>query len=178
MQDEITDSGSNVGYRRVWVSLQRKGVIARREDVRQLLMRLDPEGVERRKSQKLGRRIYRTLGPNCVWYIDGFDKLKSYGFSIHGCIDGYSRIIICLEVSASNKCPDLVAYYYLKAAKRLNGIPKFIKADNGTEHSVTEPIHLFLRDLSNEGNILNSFSIVSSLMNQRIEAYWPNFRKD
>ena len=36
VQDEITGSGSNVDYRHVWVSLRRKGVIARRVDVRQL----------------------------------------------------------------------------------------------------------------------------------------------
>ena len=47
----------------------------------------------------------------------------------------------------------------------------------GTEH-IIEPIHLFLRDLSNEGNVLNSFSIVLSPRNQRIEASWSNFRKD
>ena len=28
-------------------------------------------------------------GPNDVWHLDGYDKLKPYGFSIHGCIDGY-----------------------------------------------------------------------------------------
>ena len=50
VQDEITGSGSNVGYSRVCALLQRKGVMARREDVRQLLLRLDPEAVERRKS--------------------------------------------------------------------------------------------------------------------------------
>ena len=48
----------------------------------------------------------------------------------------------------------------------------------GTQHSIIEPIHLFLRDLSNEGNVLNSFSIVLSPRNQRIEASWLNFRKD
>ena len=73
---------------------EEKGVVARKGDVRQLLLRLDQEGVEKRKSRKLRRRIYRTLGPNYVWHIDEFDKLKPYGFSIHGCIDGYSRIII------------------------------------------------------------------------------------
>ena len=153
-------------------------MVARKGDVRQLLLRLDQEGVEKRKSRKLRRRIYRTLGPNYVWHIDEFDKLKPYGFSIHGCIDGYSRIIIWLEVSAYNKCPDLIAYYYVKASKNLNGILKIIKTDNGTEHSVIELIHLLLRDLSNEGNVLHSFSIVSSPMNQRIKAYWSNFRKD
>ena len=68
-------------------------------------------------------RIYR-MGPNYVWHIDGFDNLKPYGFNIHGCINGHSRRMIYSEVSAFNKCPDLIAYYYLKVAKKLNGIPK------------------------------------------------------
>ena len=25
-----------------------------------------------------------------VWHLHGYDKLKPYGFVIHGCIDGYS----------------------------------------------------------------------------------------
>ena len=31
--------------------------------------------------------------------MDGFDKLKPYGFPIHGCIDGFSRKLLWLEVS-------------------------------------------------------------------------------
>ena len=27
-------------------------------------------------------------GPNYIWHCDGNDKLKKYGFCIHGCIDG------------------------------------------------------------------------------------------
>ena len=46
------------------------------------------------------------------------------------------------------------------------------------EHFIIEHILLFLRDLSNEGNALNSFSIVSFPMNQRIEGYWSNFGKN
>ena len=26
--------------------------------------------------------------PNFVWHLDGYDKLKPYGFAIHACIDG------------------------------------------------------------------------------------------
>lgn len=104
----------------MWASLRRKGVIARREDVGQLLLRLDPEGVERRKSRKLQCRIYRTLGPNYVWHTNEFDKVKRYRFSIQGFIDGR---IIWLKFYASNQCPDMIANYYLKAAKSVNGIP-------------------------------------------------------
>ena len=38
-----------------------------------------------------------------MWHIDGYDKLKPYGFPIHGCIDGsvklhdlsYKDVLIC-----------------------------------------------------------------------------------
>lgn len=39
-------------------------------------------------------------GPNYVWHLDGYDKLKPYGFAIHACIDGFvhpmqsTRIVI------------------------------------------------------------------------------------
>ena len=51
-----------------------------------------------------------------------------------GCTDGYSRRIIWLEVSLSNKSPNLIANYYFKTAKNLNGIPKTErnKMRNGT----------------------------------------------
>ena len=97
--------------------------------------------------RELKERIIENFGLEYIEHwdqiIDGFDKLKSHGFTIHVCIDGYSRKNIWMDVSASNKCPDLIAYYYLKAAKNVNGIPKIIKADNGTGHSIMEPIHTF-----------------------------------
>ena len=72
-----------------------------------LLSIVDGEGVKRRRARKLKRRIYQNKvvhnsmqckvilsifsewqGPDFVWHIDGYDKLKPYGFTIHGCIDG------------------------------------------------------------------------------------------
>ena len=31
---------------------------------------------------------YPIQGSNYMWYCDGYNKLKPYGFPIHGCIDG------------------------------------------------------------------------------------------
>lgn len=42
-----------------------------------------------------------------------YDKLKPYGFAIHGCIDGFSRRIMWLEVNPSNNNPAAVAKYYV-----------------------------------------------------------------
>ena len=83
-----------------------------------------------------------------VWHIDGHDKLKPYGISIHGCIDGYSRRIIWLEVAASNKIPELIAKHYLDAIKQMEGKPKIVKADNGTEHSVIQPLHVYFSEVT------------------------------
>ena len=94
------------------------------------LFELDPQNVDKRRRRRLRRRKYHSLGPNFVWHIDGHDKLKPYGISIHGCIDGYSRRIIWLEVAASNKVPELIAKHYLDAIKQMEGNPKTVKADN------------------------------------------------
>ena len=75
-----------------------------------ILKKLDPTGVELRRSHRLQRRIYLSRvciytasmhvtiasygfiifvqGPNFCWHLDGYDKLSPFGFHIHGCIDG------------------------------------------------------------------------------------------
>lgn len=41
-----------------------------------------------RKDSSMRRRQYVSSRPNAVWHIDGHHKLGSYGFIIHGLIDG------------------------------------------------------------------------------------------
>ena len=76
------------------------------------------------------------------------------------------------DVSSSNKRPGLIASYYLNTVCKLKGVPNRVVGDDGTEHALIGFIHIFLR------NNLNSFSIVKSTSNQRIEAYWSKLRKD
>ena len=56
---------------------------------------------------------YHTKGPNFIQKLDGYDKLKPYGFCIHGCIDGYSRQIMWLEVERTNYHPGVVVSYFI-----------------------------------------------------------------
>ena len=176
---EFHGSGSNIGYRRIWAHLRHRGEIVRREDVRLLMLEIDPEGVYQRKRKKLRRRKYYSPGPNAVWHIDGYDKLKPFGFSFHGCMDGFSRRLIWLEVSVTNKKPEEIASYYINAVKSLGGIPQKVNADDGTEHSIIQPIHVYLKSLDDDSrNAGESFSIVTSTKNQRIESYWSKFRGD
>ena len=178
IQSELDGSGQGLGYRRLHRILLTKGIVCRREDVRSILLELDPEGVNLRKNRRLHRRRYVTRGPNYVWHIDGHDKLKPYGFSIHGCIDGFSRKLIWLEVGPTNKLPDVIAQFYLDAVSTF-GCPQLVKAHDGTEHALIEPIHIALRMIdSDENTTLNSFSITTSPRNQRIEAYWSILQRD
>ena len=89
--------------------------------VRPALKIVNPEGVETRSRGRLMRRKYKTKGPNYLWHIDGYDKLKPFGFCIHGAIDGYSRRVLWLEVGPSNNDPSIVAKYYLDCVKQLGG---------------------------------------------------------
>lgn len=179
IERELAGSGCFVGYRNMWARLRKRGMQVERERVMKLLRDIDPEGVESRKRKRLRRRVYHAKGPNYIWHIDGHDKLKPYGFSIHGCIDGFSRRLIWLEVGPTNKNPDVIAKYYLDAAKQLDGIPRKIRSDDGTENSLIEAVHTFLRSehADTDGGI-GSFAIGRSTANQRIEAYWSHLVKD
>ena len=50
-----------------------------------------------------------------------------YGFYISGCIDGYSRRIMFLQVAATNHDPAIIAYYYLRCVKQIQGCPRLVK---------------------------------------------------
>ena len=52
-----------------------------------------------------------------------------------------------MEVASTNKVPELIAKYYLDALKQILGKPKFVKADNGTENSIIEPLHTYFSDV-------------------------------
>ena len=147
---------SSFGYRYMHQKLRSKGLVVSRETVRVIIKSLDPAGVERRSGRKLQRRVYRCPDPNFTWHIDGYDKLKPFGFCIHGCVDGFSRKIIWLFVGSTNNNPLIVASYYLKVVKENRVVPRLVRADRGSENSVLGGIQRFFRrnhDDSLAGNV-------------------------
>ena len=74
----------------------RYGVSTFKEDVRKTLKNMDLEGVTIRRNKVIRRRIYHTIGLGYIYHIDGNDKLKHWGFPIHGCIEGFSRKVMWL----------------------------------------------------------------------------------
>lgn len=136
-----------------------------------ILREVDPQGTQLRKSRRLKRRVYRNPGPNYAWHIDGYDKLKVWGFPIHGCIDGYSRRILWLSVLRSNNLPDGPSSLYLNTVKSLAGCPVELVRDLGTENSMVAAMQSFFRD-----NV-DAHRYVTSQRNQRIEFWWSFLSK-
>ena len=142
------------------------GVNISKEHVRKALVDIDPEGVSMRKKKTIKRRTYETNGPFDVFHIDGNDKLKRFGFAIHGCIDGFSRKLIWLFVSTTNNDPLVVANFYLKAITNLGRAPNTLRMDLGTENVYCEELQVFFTKNS------NSFLYAASTRNLRIEAFF------
>lgn len=73
------------GYRSMAAILRQKYHLrASCETTRQILGQLDPLGVAARARHRLIRRSYVSRGPNQTWHVDGYDKLRPYGFAISG----------------------------------------------------------------------------------------------
>ena len=179
IEEELKGSGSTVGYRAMWQRLRVDyGLSTSKEFVRKALKVIDPEGVERRLRHRLRRRKYSAKGPNFVWHIDGYDKLKPYGLCIHGCIDGYSRRIMWLQVASTNNHPGVIASYFLNCVQEGGGTARVVRADNGTENVRVAAIQrCFRHEASDDFSADKSFLYGKSVSNQRIEAWWGQLRK-
>ena len=178
VRSQLRSSGSSLGYRLMHQRCLQAGYRTSRENIRIILKLLDPIGVEERSKKVLRRRQYWSYGPNWVWHIDGYDKLKPYGFPIHGAIDGFSRRIMWLEVTSSNKDPEIICSFYLKCIKKISGTPRKIVADRGTENVHVAASQRFLRRNDQDNNSGEaSFKYGKSVTNQRIESWWAMLRR-
>lgn len=178
VERDMQDSGQVVGYRTMWKRLQQTGICIPQRKALVILRHLDPEGVNLRRRRRLQRRAYRNPGPNFAWHIDGYDKLKRYGFPIHGGIDGFSRKILWLNVGSTNNNPILIAKYFVKTCIDLDTLPCVVRADRGNENVHVKRIQTYFRSMQDD--ILSgedSFQYGKSTGNQRIEAFWGQLRK-
>ena len=120
------------------------------------------------------RRSYYAPGPNFIWHIDGYDKLKPYGLCIHGCICGYSRRVMWLNVYTTNNDPKVVGGYYLATVEKYGGTAYLIRGDFGTENVLIKNLQCLFRRHVDENP---SYVEGSSTHNQRIESWWGYLRR-
>jgi len=165
--------GMNCGYRSLWKILRtRHGLRVGKETVRDYLRYRDPQRVLERQTHRLHRRTYVSRGPNDCWHLDGYDKLKRYGFAISGCIDGYSRRIIFLRCSSTNNDPAVIGCYYLDAVTMLMRCPSKLRTDRGSENGTAAALQCII-----SGNLTTGHAFGTSHTNQRIESFWSFLRR-
>ncbi|KAF7642204.1 hypothetical protein LDENG_00262620 [Lucifuga dentata] len=154
------------------------GILVRKEDVHFLLKELDPRGDELRRTRHLNRWQYFTKGPNYIWHLDSYDKLKPFGICINGCIDGFSRKIIWLNAFTTSSDPKIVGGYYTEVVDRLRGCPRIVRGDHGTENGKVRDFQRFLRHNIPDDYGVESYLEGASTANQRIESWWGFLRKE
>lgn len=109
--------------------------------------------------------MYSVSGPNALWHVEGNHKLIRRRFVIHGGIDGFSRMVVHLNISADNRAA--TAFQPFLNACNEFGIPSRVGADHGLENL---DIAAFM--LSNRGPNRASIIIGRSVHNQRIKRLW------
>ena len=135
---------------------------------------INPAAVERRRNDlQRHRGEYIVPGPNFIWSIDGYDKLKPYGIEIYAGMDAFSRNIVWSYVGISNSTQVSCVRQYLEAINELEIQPCFVRSDRGTETGMLAAAHFQLRRGENPDLSFEECWIYgTSTSNQRIEAWW------
>lgn len=150
----------------------------KRDVVMRLLKQLNPRGTALRTRRRFTRRTYHSMGPNYVWHVDGYDKLKPFGLALSGCIDGFSRKIMWLVCGPTNNNSSVIAHNYINCAKSVGVVPMRLRTDLRTENGTMAAIQCTLRHAHTDyyaGSSSHSYG--SSTANQRIESWWSFFRR-
>ncbi|KAJ8017685.1 hypothetical protein HOLleu_44735 [Holothuria leucospilota] len=179
VNNELERSGNLHGYRWFRQKLRNSGFMIDKETVRSLLLVLDPEGVAIRRRRRLRRRRYNGIGPNYVWHIDSYDKLKPFGICINGCIDGETRYVLWVEAHTTSSDPRLIAGYFVTAVNSVGGCPRIVRGDLGTQNCAVRDMQFLLRRNGQDRHAADrSFVYGKSTSNQRIEFWWGILRKE
>ena len=118
--EEVRGYGQLLGCRSMWNHLRlNHDIYAPRDHVMTTLQKVDPAATEARRKHQLKCREYESYGSNDCWHIDGYKKLKSFGFPIYGAADGHSCKILWLKVVQSNNDPKVIADLYLDNVSNL-----------------------------------------------------------
>lgn len=124
MHNELKGPGQHCGYHSMWHTLHLKySLRVKRDNVMALMRKLIPQGIQLRANRTFIKRVHSSNGPNHVWHVDRYGKLKPYGLGLSGCIDGFSQKVLWLRCGASNNDPGVIAQNYLNCLSECEIIP-------------------------------------------------------
>ncbi|XP_031343118.1 uncharacterized protein LOC116177155 [Photinus pyralis] len=170
MLHNILSVTPNAGETYVLGSLRSRNFQIARWRVRERLQAINPIRISLRRTHAICRRTYRVKGPNYLWHMDSNHKLTTFRFVFHGCIDGYSRLIIYLKCLPDNTSQSVLNLFKIGVEKF--GLPVRVRGDHGTENILVAEYMLNERGI-NRGSYITGRSV----HNQRIERLWAEVNR-
>ena len=123
-----------------------RGHIVYRDRLFQAHRTVNFEAVERRKRDlQIHHDEYVVPGPNFVWSVDGYCRLRLYGVEIYACIDAYSRYIVWVYVGVSASTAVGCAHQFFQALEEIEQQPRFLRSDGSTETAILAEAHYKLQ---------------------------------
>ena len=130
----ISDHGRTTGQGYVGGYIKALGLRIQRKRLRESMARVDPQNTALRWGVVVSRRTYQVPWPNSLWHLDGHHALIRWKIVVHGCIDGFSRIIMFLRCNSNNRA-ETVLNLFLDALNRDGNLwPSRIRVDKGVEN--------------------------------------------
>lgn len=162
---EIQRNNPNIGVAMLQGYLRSQGILIPRRRIRESVLRINPIRAIVRWQQTISRRSYFVPGPNSLWHIDSHHSLIRWRFVVHGCIDGFSRMVPYLACTSNNK--STTVFKLFRQATFECGTPSRVRSDKGGENVLV--CHFMV---SSRGPGRASHIAGSSVHNQRIERLW------
>ncbi|KAI0210773.1 hypothetical protein LSAT2_004519, partial [Lamellibrachia satsuma] len=93
--------------------------------VSQSMRRVNPAVVALRWGNSAQRRTYNVQSSQSLWHIDGNYKLVRWKLIIHGGTDGYSRLVVFVNVASNNMASTVLKTFV--TATEAYGIPSRVR---------------------------------------------------
>lgn len=167
------------GYRFLYTYFRQRGHLIGRDRILRIYRTMNPTAVDRRRRELQHHRgEFVVPGPNFIWSVDGYDKLKPYGIEIYACIDAYSRFIVWIYVGISNATQLSCVRQFIDTIEEMEQQPRFIRSDRGGETVRLADLHFELQQAVEPGlRFQDCYLYGTSTANQRIEAWWMQLSK-